>query len=357
MAENKKQTKLLTNETLSDVFDDDKARIKYISTNYKNMGIARAFSIYYGEEISTEVKQNRAVNNVINIELGKIYNGTVKSFDKNGVIFEFPGVKEEIISKENFNDCASFVNNYLMQHDNKLLFEVREKKNNVYYVSIVNAYYRNWIKTIQDAIKREEGIQVHIDALVQGGYACHTNIVPLCELTGRNYTQSVFIPGSLIVLNIERDFERWIGEDVVIVPQNFVEFRKNRRTGETETSLVGSRKRVLQIIGNRHLEEYYNAYKLVTSTGGTYDGGEIEGIVTGILNSSNKTGVFVELVDKFITGFASVDAYDLLDYKPGDTVYVKIKSFEIHDGHEPFEYNKHGRIKKCNTRIEFELAG
>ena len=58
------------------------------------------------------------------------------------------------------------------------------------------------------AIKREEGIQVHIDALVQGGYACHTNIVPLCELTGRNYTQSVFIPGSLIVLNIERDFEK-----------------------------------------------------------------------------------------------------------------------------------------------------
>ena len=33
---------------------------------------------------------------------------------------------------------------------------------------------------------------------------------------------------------IERDFEKWIGQDVVIVPQKFVEFRKDIRTGETE---------------------------------------------------------------------------------------------------------------------------
>ena len=40
---------------------------------------------------------------------------------------------------------------------------------------------------------------------------CHTDIWPINELTGKNYTSSVFIPGSLIVLNIESDFNKWIG--------------------------------------------------------------------------------------------------------------------------------------------------
>ena len=61
-------------------------------------------------------------------------------FDKNGIVFNIPGVKDEIICKENFTDCEVNINNYLMTHNNKLLFEVREKKNNKYYVSVINAY-------------------------------------------------------------------------------------------------------------------------------------------------------------------------------------------------------------------------
>lgn len=349
---NKKQ--LYTVDDL-DLFKDDKVRIKQVSKCYSSMSITDAFSKFYNEEISKQVHMNAAINNIIQIELGEIYSGIVKSFDKSGITFEFPGVKEDIICKENFNDCVAEINNYLLTHNNRLLFKVREKKNNTYYVSIIDAYYSNWVDSIQKAIKKEEGIQVHIDALVSGGYTCHTYIVPLVELTGRMYTQLVFIPGSLIVLNIERDFERWIGEDVVIVPQNFVDFRTNKYTGERETSLVGSRKRVLQIIGMRNLEEYYKQYQLVNQTKSKYDSGELEGIVTGIINSNNKTGIFVELVDKFITGFAPVDSQDLLDYLPGDTVYVKINKFEVQDGKEPFVYYK-GRVSKSNTRIVFEVA-
>ena len=355
MAKNKnKKTNIITFEDI-DLFKDDKERIKKVSRCYDKLGIAESFAKYYKEEPSKQLTGNYAINNIINIELGNIYSGTVKSFDKSGIVFEFPGVKEEIICKENFNDCIFNINSYLLSHNNRLMFEVREKKNNTYYVSVINAYYRSWVKEIETAIKKEEGIQVHIDALVSGGYTCHTYIVPLVELTGRLYTQSVFIPGSLIVLNIERDFERWIGEDVVIVPQNFVDFRTNKFTGEKETSLVGSRKRVLQIIGMRNLEEYYKQYQLVKQTKSKYDSGEIEGIVTGIINSNNKTGIFVELVDKFITGFAEIDSADLLDYLPGDTVYVKIKEFEVQEGKEPFLYYK-GRVSKSNTRIVFDLA-
>ena len=355
MANNKNtKNKLIKIEDI-DLFNNDTARIKAVTNSYKSMNIVDAFASYYNEKVNPQSRNNAAVNNVINIELGEIYSGVVKSFDKSGITFEFPGVKEDIVCKENFNDCFAEIHNYLLSHNNRLLFEVREKRNNTYYVSIINAYYRSWVQSINKAIKKEEGIQVHIDALVTGGYTCHTYIVPLVELTGRMYTQLVFIPGSLIVLNIERDFERWIGEDVVIVPQNFVDFRVNKFTGEKETSLVGSRKRVLQIIGMRNLEEYYKQYQLVKSTNSKYDSGKIEGIVTGIINSNNKTGIFVELIDKFITGFVSIDSQDLLDYLPGDTVYVKIKDFEVQEGKEPFNYYK-GRVTKANTRVVFDLV-
>ena len=46
------------------------------------MSIGKAFSIYYGLEMSNEVKSNRAINQIVTIEIGKIYLGTVKEFNE-----------------------------------------------------------------------------------------------------------------------------------------------------------------------------------------------------------------------------------------------------------------------------------
>ena len=182
MTDNKNKKELLT---YSDIYGDnefpmfktEKERIEYMKKAYGNMSIAKSFSIFYGIEVTPETKQNKQINNVITIELGQIYSGYVKSFDKNGMIFELPGVKESIISKENFNDCAAEVNAFLSTHGNKLLFEVREHKNNQYIVSVINAYYRYWLNTINKAIQYEQGIQVHIDSLVKGIDSPLTNII------------------------------------------------------------------------------------------------------------------------------------------------------------------------------------
>lgn len=362
MANNKNKQRLLTYADINGendfpYFKNDAERIKYMKKAYGNMSLAKSFAIFYGEEISQEVKQNKNINNVITIELGQIYSGYVKSFDKNGMLFELPGVKEEIISKENFNDCATEINAYLLAHGNKLMFEVREHKNNKYVVSVVNAYYKYWVNNINKAIQHEQGINVHIDSLVKGGYLCHTDITPICQLTGKNYTHSVFIPGSHIVLNIERDFEKWIGQDVVIVPQKFVEFRRDFKTGLIENSLVGSRKKVLQIIGMNNMHDIYNRWLLAKSNDNVkFESETYDGTVTGIINSNNKTGIFIELNDKYITGLMPIDAADLLDFKPGDSVKVKISEFEIQEGKEPFAYNKKGQLLKSFTRPVFELA-
>lgn len=359
MANNKNKRLLTAADIFADsdfpLFKNDKERIKYMRLNYGNMSLSKAFGIYYGLELDPEVKKNSSINNVVQIAVGDTLCAAVKEFSNTQIIFDIPGVKEEIICKENFTNCYDHVSNYLLTHNNKLYFEVREKKNNTYIVSVINAYYKMWVNDINKAIKNENGIHVHIDSLVQGGYLAHTSIINLNLLTGRNYTHSVFIPGSHIVLNIEHDFEKWVGEDVIIVPQNFVEFRKNYKTGETENSLVGSRKRVLQILGMNNMINLYNIFKLSKKDGVKYVSEYYDGVVTGIINSQNKTGIFVELTDQHITGLAPVDSYELIDYKPGDSVRVRIKEFEVQEGKDPIIYNKRGKAIKCNIRPVFEL--
>jgi len=357
--------KLITAADVFDVLDspfaDDKERIKYISQHYGQMSVAKAFSVYYGLDLPDEVKSSRIVNTVNVIELGKIYTGTVKEFTKNIMTFDIPGVKEEIICKEPFATCMDSITNYLLTHDNKLMFEVRQKDHDKYYVSVINAYYKAWENIIKKAIEHEDGITVHIDELVKGGYVCHTDITTLTELTGKPYVSSVFIPGSHIVLNIERDFEKWIGQDVVIVPQKFVEFKKDLKTGYTENSLVGSRKRVLQILGTKNMYALWNDLETKKKLAALANKSEVQsdvyvGIVTGIINSNKKTGIFIELDGMYITGLMPIDVTNLLDYKPGDPVKVRIKEFEVQDGKDPFILNKKNQIVKCNVRPVFEIA-
>lgn len=338
------------------MFKNDKERIKYMKKAYANMSIAKAFSVFYNTEISNEIKSSKTINQVTLIELGELYTGEVKEISKTQITFAIPGVKEEIICKENFTTCLDVLQSYLLSHNNKLLFEVREKKDNKYIVSVIRGYYRNWVNNVNKCIQSHTGIDVHIDELVQGGYVCHTPIGPLNALTGRNYTHSVFIPGSQIVLNIERDFEQWVGKDVTIIPQKFVEFRKNYKTGETENSLVGSRKKILQIEGNRNLQNMYSLYQLSQNENVKYESNSYPGVVTGVINSTKKTGIFIELEDLYITGLMPVDVSEVLDYKPGDKVSVRIKEFEVQTGKEAFVYNKKGNIIECNTRPVFELV-
>lgn len=336
-------------------FKNDKERIKYMSNAYKKMNIVKAFEVYYNMGLSDEIKHNKSINTINSIELGNIYSGTVKSFTGYEIEFELPGVKESIICKENFHNCMDHMNLYLSQHNNKLLFQVREKKNNVYYVSVIEAYYQSWLKIIEKAIWNENAIEVHIDSLINGGYMCHTVISTLKELTGKDYTNMVFIPGSHIVLNIEHDFNKWIGKDVLIVPQKFVNFI-DYKTGVSEKSCVGSRKRVLQILGMQNLENMYNTYMLTQKENVKVEPETYEGVVTGIINANNKTGIFIEIEDKCITGLAPVESYDLLDYKPGMEVKVQIDKFESKPDTAPFVYNKKGILTKCFVRPIFRLV-
>lgn len=334
-------------------FTNEKERIRYMSNTYDKESIADVFSKFYNINIEAH---NSSISDFVEFELGKCYIGDVKEISKHGIMFDFPGVKDEILCKENFNGCLDHLQNYLLTHDNKLAFEVRAHEQGKWVVSILNAMYKLWRNAIDDAIYTKKAISVHIDNLTKGGYLCHTIISTLKDLTGRDYTHSVFIPGSAIVLNIENDFEKWINQDVLVIPQKFMEFRTNYREGVVENSLVASRKALLQLQGNINLYEIYNRYLLSQSDNFKSEPEILQGHVTGIINSGKKTGVFVELDGLYITGLMPVDQMNLINYKPGDSINVYASQFEVKDGVEPFVTNKKGDILKCNTRVVFAEA-
>lgn len=347
-------TKLIKAADLDPVFScfkNDKERIKYMAKHYANMPIAEAFKVFYNETSITDT--SKSVNVITKIELGQCYWGTVNTISKDGITFTIPGIKEDIVSKENFSDCMDNIKNYLLNKNNMLRFEVREKRNNTYYVSVINAYYNLWLNNVEKAIKKFEPINVHIDSLTKGGYICHTTITPIQELTGKNYTSLVFIPGSNIVLNIERNFDRWLDQDVQIIPQKFTQFKQPGCP--IENSLIGSRKLILQRKGNQNLYEIYLRSQLLEKNG---KGNEekFEGTVTGIINSNGKTGIFVELNDLYITGLMPIDSTELLDYRPGDQIKVSIAEFEVQEGKQPFVLDKNDTVTYTNTRCIFKLA-
>ena len=130
-------------------------------------------------------------------------------------------------------------------------------------------------------------------------------------------------------------------------------------TGCIEKSIVGSRKRLLQLDGYQNLYDLWLKERLAKKNDNvTYERPVLDGHVTGIINSAKKQGVFIELDGLSITGLMPIDPNKLLDYHPGDDINVKIKELELQEGQQPFVTKKVGKdrftILYSNVRPVFE---
>ena len=86
---------------------------------------------------------------------------------------------------------------------------------------------------------------------------------------------------------------------------------------------------------------------------------ELSGKVTGVINSSKKCGVFVEIPELEITGFVEEKPEELVNYKPHNVVKVKLVGFdeETYFDHTmqqmqhvvPYEI-ENGVLRKCNLK-------
>ena len=349
-------TKDQTNEIFPK-FKSEKERISKISNDYKDISIADAFTKFYNKKRVKNV--NPSVNDVITMEVGQVYLGNIKDIEKGNITFDLPGVNEEIICYENLNPYIDAIRNYALTHNNTMYFEVREIKQDKVLVSVLNGYYKIWEHRILSYAQQKNPIKVHINNLVKGGYSCTTKIDEINNLLGVDaYICNVFIPGSHIILNIENDFEKWIDQDVYIIPDKFIDFRLDKINKQVEKSLIGSRKKYLQLKGEENIYKLWQKYQLAAKLNGNPDDITLEGKVTGIINSTNKTGVFIEIPDMYITGLMPVaNSTELVNFRPGDNIMVKIREFETQEGMQPFVTDKNGtELRKCNTRIVFDVA-
>jgi ribosomal protein S1 len=91
----------------------------------------------------------------------------------------------------------------------------------------------------------------------------------------------------------------------------------------------------------------------------------LKGTVTGVINSSKKCGVFVELPSLSMTGLVSVDAAELVNYKAGSEVEVKLTGFDEEKKFNPYtKQNEHvepyiiedGRLVRCNLKPVLEFV-
>ena len=208
--------------------------------------------------------------------------------------------------------------------------EVVRANREMVYVDPLKPMFDKWLQPIlkdpdsQRNVKFAQTVKVRNLQLTRGGFIGQAVIPNVSDFVGQEYTVEAFIPGSQIVLNIESDFEQWIGQDVETFVTNYIPKPNDRN----KMSLVCSRKDYLKLQGDKNIIKLFNMYCDNDSKWTEETKKKHIGLVTGIINSQKKCGVFVEIPSLSITGMVDMEASRLVEFKPGDEVRVSIVDFE-----------------------------
>jgi hypothetical protein len=334
-------------------------RIKENSTQMAELTISEAFSKTYGIDIKVDSRIAAQINNApAELKVGDIIEASIKAIDKHHVEFDCLNLKQQISSCVNLNRFENF-KTFIPKDPIKL--KVVMANHDKVVVDPLSPMLDSWLEPIiaNPAIQRVLGapqtIQVKDLRLTRGGFVGRAVIPNISKFVGEPYTIEAFIPGSQIVLNIEDDFNKWVGKTVNAFVTSYIP----KPNSINQMSLICSVKEYLKFEGEQVLIKMFNQW--------CDDGKEWkatshlvrQGKVTGIINSAKKCGVFVEVPELNITGMVSVKPDELVNYTPGQGVGVTISDFEenvYYDDtwkqlrHEA-PYEREGNIlTKCNLK-------
>lgn len=306
-------------------FKNDRERIKFMSNRFKDKSIVEAFEST-GAEISKNIDE---IANMTPMELsvGQIIPARISRVTKNGVIFSRPCVKQNLVCNTNLYKYEKF-REFLPTND--IQVRVVSVDRNRVVVDPITPIFDQWIEeTLKDVdlqknINAAKTIQIKNLHLTRGGFVGKAVIPSVSKFVGDTYTIDAFIPGSQIVLNIEKDFSKWEGKTVDAFVSNYIV----KPGTVNEMSLICSVKEYLKFQGDQYLIKLFSHYcdngewwKQVTAH--TYNG-----VVTGVINSAKKCGVFVEIPEYHVTGMISMKPDEIVHYKPQQSVDVRIVDFE-----------------------------
>ena len=337
-------------------FKTEKERIRAYSKRYANMSISEAMCGIKEETI-----------NIPQLPVTPVVNGIYKArITKHGDYVSVHGLsaKEQVICR---NNLKRYTNMEMTDHEIDVKVVAIDKLRQTITIDVLQPLFENWVnsimedKTIQYNVKAPKIVSVSNLRLGNGGFIGKAEIPAISEFIGEPYYVDAFIPGSQIVLNIESDFNRWNGATV----DTFVAGYTTRPDSVNQMSLICSRKALLNFSGNLTKIELYGDYCTQGKKWKAFTKSSFVGTVTGVINSSKKCGVFVELPLFNITGMINMEPERLVEFKAGDEVSVRITDFEQMLEYDPSTGNmvhqepykiENGCLKSCILKPVLELA-
>ena len=351
-----------------DAYQTDRERIAINSRTYANTDIVEAFKKCYGIKLK---KSNCGKANDVpqQIAIGQTITARIKSIGKgkNNVQFDCGNIKDDIVSATDLSRFARFKKN-IPNHDIEMC--VVGKNNKSYIVDCIQPLYSKFNDRIEKSISEQcnyrgedRSVTIHDLRWTHGGFIGKIDVDEVCEFTGEETQLDVFIPGSQIVLNIERDFSKWAGATVQAFIMNFNRALLNN---PSTPAIICSVKKYLEHKGNVNKIDLFKAYTENNDEWKKNLATVRSGVVTGVINTSKKCGVFVEIPDLNITGLVSLKPAQIVNYHPGDEVDVVITAFdEIRYYDKEYDQLRHvtpyvispeGIVKECNLKPVLELV-
>lgn len=305
-------------------FNSDSKRIKAYSKRYKNMSIPEAFANVYNLKL-------KEFSNIVNEVPGEIKVGDelkfkILSISKNHIEFDAGNHKAQIVSSVNLHKYNRFKHNLPIEPVKVVVMNVKKDKVVVDPLApVINDYLTPILKdkNVQKVIGKPMSVKVKNLQLTKGGFTGKAVLPTVSEFVGEEYTVDVFIPGSQIVLNITDNFERFVGGEVDAFIINYM-----TKPGSNTLSLIASAKELIKFRGECKLIELFNAWCDESQYWQEFSQKPLEGKVTGVINSANKCGVFVEIPSMDMTGLVPIEADKLVNYKVNSTVNVRITDFD-----------------------------
>lgn len=306
-------------------YDSESQRIKTNTVAAKDLTITEAFAQLLGIEININKELQAKVDNVPpELKVGDEIDMVIKNISKNNVEFECINLKQTISSSINLWKYQNF-----KRFVPKDVIKVRVVKSTpqqivVDPISPMLDDYLNPIitdPTIQKVLEGEAPtITVKNLKLTRGGFLGQAVIPNISSWVGEDYTIDAFIPGSQIVLNIEDNFERWNGKTVQAFITNYIQ--KPGNDGKPKMSLICSVKERLKFEGEKLLIERFKTWCEDEEKWKELSTQVYAGEITGVIHTSKKCGVFIEIPELCITGFMTTAPDEIVNYKPHYKVLV-----------------------------------
>lgn len=327
VAEAKREVALY-GDPLEQPFKNDRERLLFNKQKYAGLTLVQAFAAMAGTPVDPTIDINLGNDVPTELSVGDVISLTIASISKkSGTIFNSGAYKENFATRNNLARFEKFGKVLPIEPVKVRVIEVSPKATMVdVFGPMVDDFVlprtaRPWIQN--RVFEQAQPVLVKDLHLVKGGYLGKAVIPSVSEFVGEDYEIDAFVPGSQIVLNTTDNFEQFEGKSV----HTFIMSYAPKPNGKG-MSLVCSAKNYIKHMGNMNLRQLHSMWCDADEKWEAISQNPYEGIVTGVLNSAKKCGVFVEIPDLCITGMIPTKPEELVNYAAGEHIKVRIKNLE-----------------------------